>query len=189
MAAPRNDDVRERILEEASGLITQKGFDSVSLAMIAEACGISKGTLYYHFKTKEDIVLELQNRYFQQQKELWNLWMDDESKDTSLNRLIMYVLQRNYHDVGSRFHLLYQACTGNEHLRDEMVERYTEFQKMIADKIMERDKYSKEVADYVAWLCLLATDGMIVQSQLQNDAFDPDAFIRDSEQILKEILE
>jgi AcrR family transcriptional regulator len=40
----------------ALGLFTTKGYEATSLREIAEALGISKAALYYHFTSKDDIV-------------------------------------------------------------------------------------------------------------------------------------
>ncbi|OCT12858.1 hypothetical protein A8709_21235 [Paenibacillus pectinilyticus] len=40
----------------ALALFTSKGFEATSLREIAEQLGISKAALYYHFKSKDDIV-------------------------------------------------------------------------------------------------------------------------------------
>ena len=69
MAAPRSDNVKEIILAKTSELMEETGLSSISLASIAEACGISKGTLYYHYKTKEDIFFDLIERHFREQEQ------------------------------------------------------------------------------------------------------------------------
>lgn len=52
-------DMRERILNEAARLFVRLGYDGISMREIAEACGISKAGLYYHFKDKEALFLAL----------------------------------------------------------------------------------------------------------------------------------
>ena len=54
MAAPRNDNVKDKILDAATGLLNTQTFADISLAEIAAAAGVSKGTLYYHYKNKTD---------------------------------------------------------------------------------------------------------------------------------------
>ncbi|WP_155590779.1 TetR/AcrR family transcriptional regulator [Lysinibacillus cavernae] len=54
---------RNEILDAADALFAQKGFDGTSTSNILEKVGIARGTLYYHFKSKEDIMDALIERY------------------------------------------------------------------------------------------------------------------------------
>lgn len=54
---------RNEILDVADALFVQKGFDGTSTNDILEKVGIARGTLYYHFKSKEDIMDALIDRY------------------------------------------------------------------------------------------------------------------------------
>ncbi|QPQ36505.1 TetR/AcrR family transcriptional regulator [Lysinibacillus sp. JNUCC-52] len=54
---------RNEILDVADELFGQKGFDGTSTNEILEKVGIARGTLYYHFKSKEDIMDALIERY------------------------------------------------------------------------------------------------------------------------------
>ena len=55
-------ETQSRILDAAIALFNEHGTAAVSTNRIAEACGISKGNLHYHFKTKREIVLEIFRR-------------------------------------------------------------------------------------------------------------------------------
>ncbi|GAB6087169.1 TetR/AcrR family transcriptional regulator [Alkaliphilus crotonatoxidans] len=54
---------KNEILDAAEELFAQKGFDGTSTNDILEKVGIARGTLYYHFKSKEDIMDALIERY------------------------------------------------------------------------------------------------------------------------------
>jgi AcrR family transcriptional regulator len=57
-------DTRARIQEVALELFTEKGYEATSLREIAERLGVTKAALYYHFKTKDDIVVSfMEDRY------------------------------------------------------------------------------------------------------------------------------
>jgi AcrR family transcriptional regulator len=51
--------MRERILEVGLRLFVGRGYDGISMREIADACGLSKAGLYYHFKDKEDLFLAI----------------------------------------------------------------------------------------------------------------------------------
>jgi AcrR family transcriptional regulator len=53
---------RERILDVALDLFTDQGFDGTSMREIAERLDISKPAIYYHFASKEDILMALHMR-------------------------------------------------------------------------------------------------------------------------------
>ena len=58
------DDTRQRILDVAAELFVEQGYDGTSLREIAERLGVTKAALYYHFKSKEDIVHSFTEDYF-----------------------------------------------------------------------------------------------------------------------------
>lgn len=50
---------RQRIQDVALELFAEQGYEKTSLREIAEKLDVTKAALYYHFKTKEDIVISL----------------------------------------------------------------------------------------------------------------------------------
>jgi AcrR family transcriptional regulator len=53
---------RERILDEARDRFLSKGFAATSMQEIADAIGVTKPALYYHFKDKQDLLLAVLGR-------------------------------------------------------------------------------------------------------------------------------
>lgn len=56
----KREATRQEILTAAADLFKTKGYESTSVDDIALAADVAKGTFYYHFKAKEDLVLALQ---------------------------------------------------------------------------------------------------------------------------------
>jgi AcrR family transcriptional regulator len=48
---------RERLLGEARRLFRERGYAATSLEQIAEAAGVTKGAIYGHFSSKEDLLI------------------------------------------------------------------------------------------------------------------------------------
>lgn len=53
--SPRSD-TRARIIAVSLELFSEQGYEQTSLREIADRLGVTKAALYYHFKTKDDIV-------------------------------------------------------------------------------------------------------------------------------------
>ena len=47
---------KQKIYSSARELITQNGYDNVTVDEICQKAGVAKGTFYVHFKAKEDII-------------------------------------------------------------------------------------------------------------------------------------
>lgn len=55
----RRDVRRERILEAATQVFAEKGYDAASFGEIARRCGITRPVVYDHFRSKEELHLRL----------------------------------------------------------------------------------------------------------------------------------
>jgi len=66
----RGRETRARIQAVAVELFTEQGYDKTSLREIAERLSVTKAALYYHFKSKEDIVASLVEDYLSQVDDL-----------------------------------------------------------------------------------------------------------------------
>ncbi|MBK8198576.1 MAG: TetR family transcriptional regulator [Acidobacteria bacterium] len=52
-------ETREAILAAARGLFAENGYAGASIAAIVEAAGVTKGALFHHFDSKEEVFLEV----------------------------------------------------------------------------------------------------------------------------------
>ena len=68
--ARHRSDTRARIQQVALELFAEQGYEKTSLREIAERLDVTKAALYYHFKSKEDIVRSLVEDYFGQLADL-----------------------------------------------------------------------------------------------------------------------
>lgn len=59
MAVPAPEDTYDKVLQAAVGLFGEYGFAGTSLQAIADRVGVTKAALYYHFRTKDELLHEL----------------------------------------------------------------------------------------------------------------------------------
>jgi AcrR family transcriptional regulator len=81
----RAAETRKRIVAAAKKLITENGFENVSIEDIAKEAEVSTGSFYTYFKKKEDVVEELNQLSFYRLAEITN-----EMKDKGLDDRLKY---------------------------------------------------------------------------------------------------
>ena len=92
-------DTRARIQQVALELFAEQGYDKTALREIAERLEVTKAALYYHFKSKEDIVRSLVEDYYGQLDALISWARDQEpsarTRGEILSRYVQIVAEGN----------------------------------------------------------------------------------------------
>jgi AcrR family transcriptional regulator len=104
--ARHRSDTRARIQQVALELFAEQGYEKTSLREIAERLDVTKAALYYHFKSKEDIVRSLVEDYFGQLDDLI-AWAKTQPRTAQTRREILgrYVrIVADGHDVFRMLH-------------------------------------------------------------------------------------
>ena len=86
-SAPRTD-TRARVQKVALELFAEQGYEKTSLREIAGRLGVTKAALYYHFKSKEDIVHSFTDDSFAEIDDLLD-WAKDQPRTEETNREIL----------------------------------------------------------------------------------------------------
>ena len=87
LGAPRTD-TRSRVQQVALELFAEQGYEKTSLREIAERLGVTKAALYYHFRSKEDIVHSLTDDYFAEIDALLD-WAKDQPPTDQTRREVL----------------------------------------------------------------------------------------------------
>ncbi|MEZ7595735.1 TetR/AcrR family transcriptional regulator [Streptococcus gordonii] len=67
---------KEFILDTAEKMFIEQGFDQTSIAQILDATQIAKGTLYYYFTSKEEIMDAIIERWIERSFEQVRIWVE-----------------------------------------------------------------------------------------------------------------
>lgn len=65
-----HNDSYSRIVQEARQLFITGGYEGISMRAISEACGISKGGIYHHFRDKESLFMAIIEEYMAKMESL-----------------------------------------------------------------------------------------------------------------------
>ena len=84
----KTEQIRLQIIEATDDLLYHKGYNLMSFSDIAEASGIPRGNLNYHFKTKQEVLRGVIEHRLLQMKSMLDEW--DKTIPTPLERLKRY---------------------------------------------------------------------------------------------------
>lgn len=87
--------MREQLIAAANQLFYQNGFEHTSFKHITEAVNISRGNLYYHFKTKDEILNEVINLRLANTQFMLDQWVSEEETPACLIRRFINILIQN----------------------------------------------------------------------------------------------
>ena len=79
---------RQQILDAASALFAEVGYEGFSVALLASKAGIVKGTLYLYFKTREEVFLALYDQSLNRWSEKFIQRLPDSLEDRAFCKLL-----------------------------------------------------------------------------------------------------
>jgi len=64
---------RERILEAATEIAAERGYEGASIALVSAKCGLPASSIYWHFKNKDDLIAAVIERSFADWLKAWQV--------------------------------------------------------------------------------------------------------------------
>lgn len=147
---------RDTIIETAFLLFLKKGFKAVTLTDLEKAVGMTKGTFYYHFLNKEEVLKEGVTRYYRM---LNNRRAEEMSRVHSLREFVdltIYNLESIGHYGAKRLDsdIPEILCLS---LMVEVISLYPEFKQMVSDT-------------KISWMSKL--EGVILEAKREKEVRD-----------------
>nr|BBH86357.1 TetR family transcriptional regulator [Thermosporothrix sp. COM3] len=143
MAVPRSttpEERRQHILQTAATLFAQKGIHETSMDDIVQATGLSKGSLYWYFHNREDLLLTLLQLFLDQELQL--LQSVQEQEGPASERLYS-MLERYIQQLAQAAHLLpvtldfYAMATRQEKIRHFFQSYYQRFRLLVKEILQQ----------------------------------------------------
>lgn len=120
----RRGNTRGRIQEVALRLFVARGYDNTSLREIAEELDVTKAALYYHFKTKEELVVAIYDEWTRPIDAIV-AWAGEQEPTLENKREILRRYSEAMASAGTLFRFMQenQASLGRFHLGERFKER------------------------------------------------------------------
>ncbi len=170
---------KQQIIDAGTRRIIQKGIEKTSLADIAEEAGISKGSLYYYYASKNELIFDITDAHINQLSENLFAIIEENKGNATWADLLKILYERILRDdTRGRLHLylVQQALNGNNDLKNRFKKTYQQWQQMIIDGFTLLDPAMTPPRG-LSSLIIAALDGFLIQSLLALETITPDEFV------------
>jgi AcrR family transcriptional regulator len=72
---------RERILDAATEIAAERGYEGASIALVSAKCGLPASSIYWHFKNKDDLIAAVIERSFADWLKAWQVPVEGSPQD------------------------------------------------------------------------------------------------------------
>lgn len=173
---PNNSETRAKIIETAERLIAQKGAEKTSLADISKALGISRGTLFYHFPSKSQLIFEITDQHFGQMTHelVKHILAEKDNLDPArLLKMALQVIMEADERGTLHLYLIQEAIASDPTLKAGFKTKYQEWRTIIENalaQVLDPDVNTR----ILSYVLLAVMDGLTIQSLLGVDDIPAD---------------
>ena len=175
-------EIKEKIIQSAIQSFAQTGYDRTKMEDIAKRLGLSKGTIYLYFKSKEDLFLAICEYNMQQgDKEDAGLFVKKENVATDAEQIYDNIRRREQGNDRVMLEMVAESAR-NPKLRKAMYELHVKVHDHVMEGVRNKmeDGFLKKDADAASFAIALVAlyDGLAVNRMLGvSDAVNKKAWV------------
>ena len=166
---------RERILDAATEIAAERGYEGASIALVSAKCGLPASSIYWHFKNKDDLIAAVIERSFADWATAWQVPVDGSPRDRVVAMTLqlgpalldspdfirlglMLVLERR--PVEPRARAMFIQARAQTH--DDLAEAMRGFMPELTDAQIQQ----------LATYAIAGADGLFIAKEIGGDAVD-----------------
>ena len=180
----------EMILEAAARVFIRRGYASATTNRIAEAAGISVGSLYQYFPSKDAIAVELLRRYRETLIALVHRHLEqveETSLESVVRALVGAILRAEGIDPALHRVLIEQVLRTSA--RAEIVGFEEKVERLLADAIRERAVAHERDPDVTAFVLVRAVLGAVHSALVDRPAMNGPPLVNEVTRLVVRFLE
>jgi AcrR family transcriptional regulator len=189
----QGQETANRILHQAIRIFLEKGYHGTSIDDITRAAKLTKGALYWHFRSKEDllktIIKEYEGRFLDGMIQAVNQAQGSFLK--KIEKYFRYNAAFAYYnrELCVSFDTLAAELVGAHHAVEIEFRRiYKKYQKFLSNLIVQGKKqkvFKKEIDENLAALVIIAFHvGILLQWSMNKDEIDGEAYVNTFKEIM-----
>ncbi|WP_371406862.1 TetR/AcrR family transcriptional regulator [Kribbella sp. NBC_00662] len=134
-AAPASAELRERILSATRELLRERRFDTLSVADILDAAGVSRASFYFYFPSKQAVLADLVREAVTQGQQAARPWTDREQDPVTGLRSGVTDGARLWRDNAGVLMAIVESWGSDEELRELWLEQMNLFTEAATARI------------------------------------------------------
>lgn len=141
---------KEIILETATILFTEQGFEKTSVAAICKSASVSKGLVYHHFSSKDEILIAIYEQSTQDMMNLSNTNSEKKAEEKLLEIInaVFQQLEDNKLFLKLNLNIMFQPST-RKILEKQIKERAAQLFIVVKQIFNETNSKNSEILSYV----------------------------------------
>jgi AcrR family transcriptional regulator len=175
---------RGQIIDAATKVFSEKGIEKARVDDIVTESGLSKGAVYWYFKSKDEIIQAAFDQFFDFDQQGLQLIIDQPG--STRERLLTYslLMAQNVRQIYSLLPLVYQfyAAATRQELMQETFRRYLSHYSELLGELLRQGVEEGELKPLdeksIAAQLIAIMEGMVLLWILQGEQFDAEQFVR-----------
>lgn len=175
--ASRSGDSRQRIIASAQQCFSDQSVEKTTLLEVARRAGISKGTLYYYYPTKNDLLFDIAAIHMDRMTEQVFGLMKPGGEPPSWQEIFTLLFEGLLGSTTrSRLHLylINESLKGNTALKERLNITYTRWFELVARGFSSMTHGGK-TPEGLSRLFVALMDGLVIQSVTLDEMPAPEA--------------
>lgn len=167
------DQTRLHIIATASKLFAQNGFANTSMNDIVRQTGLSKGGIYWHFRSREEVVEAIFDQYFEAQISLLAAFKQEQGPISARIRTLIERIGTEFGETDQAFPEpleFYVQALRDPNLLERLKTYFKTYAAHLADLIqtgIASGEFQVRDAQQAAYILLSALEGVIVLQSLR----------------------
>jgi len=166
---------RARILDAATEIAAERGYEGTSIALVSTKCGLPASSIYWHFKDKDDLIAAVIERSFGAWESAWDV--PEEGDAEELYRSLATQIAKAYLDAPDFFRIGMMLALERRPTEARARTMFMQVRVQAFEQMRENSrKFTPELTDseahQLAIYAMAGADGLFVAKEIGGDAVD-----------------
>jgi AcrR family transcriptional regulator len=163
---------REQLIQAALELFSRRGYHAVGVDAISERAGITKKTLYHHFKSKEELILAALRYYDERFRNDFMRSVESKTEDPIGRLLAVFDVVEEWFNKADFTGCLFVGAMGEYPEEDTPIRHICQESKWLTQGYIKSlaEKAQVQGADQLSGQLFLLMEGAITMAQVNNSS-------------------